>query len=211
MSLCVAMDVLDETGTAQGPVAAHLNIPLPTAALQDEVSRLLALSWLPHVNRGDYEGAWDVLPLRCQRQHVGAHPLLQGFAVNGPAQEWDDLPVLQACPTIRQLLSQLQCPLRSVRLMRLHAGASIKPHRDPGLHLGCGEARLHVPIWTHPDVQFVVAGRELPMQEGELWYFNADEEHSVVNRSPRARIHLVMDCLANPWLVRRITEGALGA
>lgn len=211
MSLAVATDLLDTVPATQGPVAARLDIPVSIAALQDEITRLSSHKWIPHVNRDDYDGAWDVIPLRCQRQHVHAHPILQGFAVNGVGQEWDDLPELQACPAVQQLLGRLECPLKSVRLMRLHAGASIKPHRDHGLHLGCGEARLHVPVWTHPGVQFVVAGHALPMREGELWYFNADEEHAVVNCSPAARTHLVIDCLANPWLVRHIEEGAVGA
>lgn len=197
--------------TPRGPLSSRLGISVPIAALQDEVSQLMVRSWLPHVNRADYDGAWDVMPLRCQRQHAGAHPILQGFALNDPAQAWDDLPVLHTCPAVRQLLSRLECRLKSVRLMRLHAGASIRPHRDAGLHMGCGEARLHVPVWTNPDVHFLVAGHEVPMREGELWYFNADEVHAVVNRSQAARTHLVIDCEANPWLVRRIHEGASSA
>ena len=212
MSLPMALEAPPaETRTLRGPLASRLDIPVPIAALQEEVSHLMAHNWLPHVNHADYEGAWDVMPLRCQRQHVNAHPVLQGFALNDPAQEWDDLPALDACPAIRRLLSRLDCPLKSVRLMRLHAGANIRPHRDHGLHLGCGEARLHAPVWTNPDVHFLVAGQEVPMREGELWYFNADEEHAVVNRSPAPRTHLVIDCVANPWLVRLIQEGAFGA
>ncbi|WP_312564417.1 aspartyl/asparaginyl beta-hydroxylase domain-containing protein [Diaphorobacter sp.] len=212
MSESAALDApLAPTRALQGPLYARLGIFAPVAALQAEVSQLMAHDWLPHVNRADYDGAWDVLPLRCQRRHVDAHPILQGFALSDPAQDWDDLPVLRICPAIRQLLDRLACPLKSVRLMRLHAGASIRPHRDHGLHLGSGEARLHAPVWTNPDVHFYVAGQEVPMREGELWYFNADEEHAVVNHSRTARTHLVMDCVTNPWLVRRIQEGAFGA
>lgn len=211
MRLAAAAQAQGERAAAQGPIAARLDIPVPIGAWQDEVSRLLAHGWLPHVNHGDYEGAWDVMPLRCQHRHVGAHPVLQGFALNDATHAWANLPVLDECPAIRQWLGRLDCALRSVRLMRLHAGASIRPHRDHGLHLGSGEARLHVPVWTGPGVRFLVAGHELPMRVGELWYFNADEEHAVVNHSSTARTHLVMDCVANPWLVRRIEEGALYA
>ena len=207
----VVLAELPELAEAHGPLCSRLDIPVPIAALQDEVSQWMERDWLPHVNRSDYDGAWDVIPLRCQRQHVGAHPILQGFALEDPAQEWDDLPALRDCPAIGQLLGRLACPLKSVRLMRLHAGASIRPHRDHGLHLGCGEARLHVPVWTDPDVHFFVAGQEVPMREGEFWYFNADEEHAVVNHSRRARTHLVVDCVANPWLVRHIQEGVFRA
>lgn len=201
----------NDSGTAGGPVFSRLDMPVPLTMLQGEVSQLMTRNWHPHVNRGDYDGGWDVMPLRCQKQHVNAHPILQGFALNAATDDWDDLPVLQQCPSIQRLLNQLECPIKSVRLMRLHAGASIRPHRDRGLHLDCGEARLHVPVWTNPDVHFIVAGREMPMPAGELWYFNADEVHAVVNRSQAACTHLVIDCVANPWLVRRIQEGAFGA
>lgn len=206
---------LDSAATAgeavNGPVFSRLDVPVPLAQLQRDVSQLMTRSWQPHVNRSDYQGGWDVLPLRCQAQHAKAHPILQGFALHAAAEGWCDLPALWECPSIQQLLDRLECPLLSVRLMRLHAGSSIQPHRDAGLHLGCGEARLHVPVWTHPDVHFVVAGQEMPMRAGELWYFNADEEHAVANQGREARIHLVMDCVASPWLVRRIMEGALHA
>lgn len=212
MSISLESDVASaQAPTARGPLFSRIAVPVPVAAMQDEASQLAARYWPPHVNRADYDGAWDVLPLRCQRQHVNAHPILQGFALNDGALDWDDLPVLHECPGIRQLLDRLECPLRSVRLMRLHAGSSIRPHRDHGLHLGRGEARLHAPVWTNLDVHFLVAGQKVPMREGELWYFNADEEHEVVNRSRTARTHLVVDCVANPWLVRHIQEGVPGA
>ena len=195
----------------RGPLFSRLDIPVPLATVRAEVSQLMARAWLPHVNRGDYDGGWDVMPLRCQKQHVDAHPILQGFSLASATDLWDDLPALQPCTAIRQLLGTIRCPLKSVRLMRLHAGASIRPHRDHGLHLGCGEARLHVPVWTNPDVHFIVAGHEMPMHEGEIWYFNADEEHEVVNNSQATRTHLVMDCVVTPWLVERIQEGALCA
>ena len=88
--------------------------------------------------------------------------------------------------------------------MRLKAGSSIKPHRDHGLGLEHGQARLHVPVYTHPDVRFLVEGQVIPMEAGELWYFNADATHEVVNEGLCDRTHLVIDCIANPWLERRI-------
>lgn len=180
-------------------------------ALQAEVDALMDQAWLPHVNQRDYEGGWQVLPLRCQRTHVDAHPILQSFSLHPggeSAGEWEDLPRLQGCTAIRGILDSLECPVRSARLMQLQAGATIKPHRDGGLCWEEGLARLHVPIRTHPDVSFLVEGQAIPMQAGELWYFNADAEHEVHNRSPRHRTHLVIDCDANPWLVDRIRQGA---
>lgn len=185
---------------AHAPLFARLRAEVRLQTLRDEVDALLSSPWCDHVNHGGYEGVWRVMPLRCQRQHVAAHPLLQSFSIEAPEEDWEDLPLLQQCPAIRQVLEQLQCPLRSVRLMQLKAGSSIKPHRDHGLGLAYGQARLHVPVHTHPDVQFIVEGHVIPMAAGELWYFNADATHEVVNRGTQDRTHLVIDCIANTWL-----------
>jgi hypothetical protein len=185
---------------------ARLDVPVALAGLQAEVDRLLAQGWVDHVNQRDYTGRWDVLPLRCPRQHVAAHPVLQGFALEG-GEDWQDLPVLDGCPSIRGLLEALDCPLQAVRLMRLQAGAEILPHRDPGLGIEHGLARLHVPVRTNAAVGFIVHGERMPMQAGELWYFNADQVHEVHNRGDEDRIHLVIDCVANDWLAAKVQAG----
>ena len=38
------------------------------------------------------------------------------------------------------------------------------------------------------------------MQPGEAWYLNFNLPHSVANRGTTDRIHLVIDCVMNPWL-----------
>jgi mannose-6-phosphate isomerase-like protein (cupin superfamily) len=180
----------------------HVDLP----ALQVELARLLeatGVSWVDHVNRKDYSGGWDVLPLRCQRVHAEAHPVLQGFAIaNG--EDWQDLPVLITCPAIKAFLQTLKCPLKSVRLMRLKAGAEIKPHRDYGLSLEYGEARLHLSLQTSTKIRFLINGQDVPMREGELWYINADQIHAVQNLGDEDRINLVIDCIANAWLQEQI-------
>lgn len=182
---------------------ARLDCTVSLPELQAELANLLSRDWLSHVNRRDYEGGWDVLALRCQKQHAQAHPILQSFAITD-GQEWQDLPVLDACPAMRGVLAQLQCPLRAVRLMRLKAGAVIKPHSDHELSIESGQARLHLPIQTSDRILFKVNGQRVPMRAGELWYFNAEQEHEVHNPGDEDRINLVIDCVANPWLVERI-------
>lgn len=115
------------------PIAfAQVSCIVQLAALQAEVEALLSYSsasgattnsaWVDHVNKNDYRGGWDVLPLRCQRQYLTSHPILQGFAI-AKGDEWENLPALALCPQIRNLFSQLQCPIKAARLMRLKAGA----------------------------------------------------------------------------------------
>jgi len=180
-------------------------------ALQADVLKVLAQSqshsWVDHVNKRDFMGVWDVLPLRCLRKHVNAHALLQSFAIAAD-DEWENLPVLDDCPAIQSLLTYLQCPIKAARLMRLSAGAEIKPHRDHQLSIEFGEARLHVPIQTSNLVNFIVDSKTIPMRAGELWYFNADQVHEVYNRGSEDRINLVIDCVANDWLRKQIVTGA---
>lgn len=179
---------------------AQLNVPAALDAIKQQLQQLTDVDWVPHVNQRAYEGGWDVLPLRCQREHLSAHPILQGFSIQ-QGDDWDDLPVMNQLPAIREFLDRLDCTLQSARLMRLHPGAQIKPHRDQGLSLEQGGARLHLPIETNTQLQFWVGGELVPMRAGQLWYINADEVHSVINNGEAARINLVIDCLANDWLV----------
>ncbi len=183
------------------------------AALQSEIESLLHVSseqnsWVDHVNKNDYSGGWDVLPLRCQRQHLDAHPILQGFAI-AEGDDWENLPVMVQCPEIQQLLVQLQCPIKAARLMRLKAGAEIKPHRDHELSIEFGEARLHLPIHTSDAVSFFVNHKKIPMRAGELWYFNADQVHEVYNHGDEDRINLVIDCTVNDWLRAQIQQAVV--
>lgn len=188
---------------------ARLDFSISADELQREIRLLLQSQWVDHVNQRDYQGGWDVLPLRCQRQHLEAHPVLQGFAI-ADGEDWENLPILQDCPLIKSVITWLQCPVKAVRLMRLKAGAIIHPHRDAGLGMEYGEARLHMPIQTSQAVEFCVNHNKVPMQAGELWYMNADQIHQVHNRGNEDRINLVIDCVANEWLCRKINKGFAG-
>lgn len=183
---------------------AQIHVPVCLPDIQEETRRLAEQGdWVAHVNQRDYSGGWDVLPLRCQRRHIHAYPVLQGFAIE-EGSDWRDLPLMGSCPAITRFVNDLYCPLKAVRLMRLRPQAHIKPHRDSGLSIECGEARLHLPIQMSGDVSFTCNHRTVPMQEGELWYIDADREHAVYNHGIEDRINLVIDCAANEWLLEKI-------
>ncbi len=158
--------------------------------------------WQTHVNKNAYQGAWDVLPLRCMQQHQAAHPVLQSFFLEESTEPetWTNLPRITHYPSIDKLVSEFRCKVKSVRFMRLHPCSNILPHTDHGVGLAFGEARLHVPLVTDTKVCFFVAGKSIPMNTGELWYIDATREHWVTNESPKHRIHLVIDCVTNDWL-----------
>lgn len=185
---------------------ARLDYNHSVGDLAVEIEQLLQHLWVDHVNQKDYRGGWDVLPLRCQRQHLDAHPILQSFAI-ADGEAWENLPLLAHYPTLAAVIAHLQCPVKAARLMRLKAGAEILPHRDAGLGIEYGEARLHMSIQTSREVLFYVNHQLVPMGAGELWYINADQIHEVYNRGAEDRINLVIDCVANEWLCQKIREG----
>jgi hypothetical protein len=176
-------------------------------ALKKELQAFLHKDWVEHVNKVAYDSGWDVIPLRCAAAHIQSHPILQSYQIEG-INNWVNLPGLDGCPAILAVLDYLQCHIHAVRLMRLHPGAHIKPHRDKGLCMDDGSARLHVPIETHQQLQFYVNQRRVPMAAGELWYINADQIHEVNNRGNQHRINLVIDCAANDWLKNNIRQSA---
>ena len=76
----------------------------------------------------------------------------------------------------------------------------VKEHCDYNLGFEDGEVRLHIPVLTNPAVEFVLDGKRITMNPGEVWYHNFNLPHRVANHGPTDRIHLVMDCFLNGWL-----------
>jgi len=77
-------------------------------------------------------------------------------------------------------------------LVRLKGQGVIPPHVDNGFSLlNC--RRIHIPVQSTDGVEFTVGGEQRVMKEGELWEINNAREHSVVNRSDKERVHLIID------------------
>ena len=164
----------------------------------------LPVDWQPHFQVAHHDGGWTVLPLRALEGSANdAIP----FALSGGPAVYRPTPWLAHCPAIARFLASLACPVLAARLLRLAPGAAIRPHRDAELAFERGEARLHVPIVSHPDVEFVIDGERVPMAAGTCWYINANLTHHVRNPGPGERIHLVVDCTVDDWLRARFAEG----
>lgn len=151
-------------------------------------------TWRSHFNTSHYQGAWTVLPLRTPAGKDSIVPDLMG------EQAYADTAHMHHFPSVGALVRSLECPVQSVRFLNLKAGANIKPHRDHELAFEKGEARLHFPIVSNPDVEFYVEGKCVDMHPGTCWYINANLVHHVHNRGTTDRIHLVIDCQVNDWL-----------
>lgn len=164
------------------------------AALRADLALIADDEWLPHFNTTYYSGDWSGVSLRS----VGGRPMLypDPTATGG----YLDTELLTRLAYVRQILSTLQCETESVRLLRLGPGAKVREHRDYMLGYDDGTIRVHIPIMTGAEVGFYLKGERVEMREGECWYLDFNEPHSVENNGTTDRVHLVIDCLLNDWL-----------
>ena len=176
------------------------------AAMQQEVAQLEAQLWQQHYNRQHYAGEWTVLSLRSIQGR--ADTVVAVHAGASAANVYEDAALLQRCPYLQSVLRFFACEKTAVRLMKLHAGAEIKEHRDHALCFEDGEVRFHVPVVTSPDVFFYLEEERLVMQEGECWYLNLSLPHRVINRGTSDRVHLVIDCQVNAWVAALFAQQA---
>ncbi|MCW5518301.1 aspartyl/asparaginyl beta-hydroxylase domain-containing protein [Aureitalea sp. L0-47] len=150
--------------------------------------------WKAHFNTTGYVGDWSVIALYAPG----------GDASNINAFHTEDgqilpTPLLKDCPYFKEVISRFECPILTARLMKLDAGAVIKPHKDHASGYEDGMFRVHIPIHTNSDVEFILDSERIVMKEGECWYTNVNFEHSVANRGEAARVHLVIDGKRNDW------------
>lgn len=157
--------------------------------------------WSAHFNGSFYDGDWSGVSLLGPAEAHGALVPAQGQSVR------PSIPSRWHTPFWAALLAPIASPISSARLLRLGPGACIREHRDPDLGDPQGDVRLHIPILTHPAVEFVLDGQAIPMQPGEFWFLDLSRPHRVDNRSERARIHLVLDVARNAWLREQIAAG----
>lgn len=162
--------------------------------LVNDLKQLLRSDWIPHFNQQGYTGKWNSLPLYAP----GGNPN-NILAYVGEAEKIIPTPMLNDCKYFQQVLANFWCPFSSVRLLRLAAGAYIKPHRDYRSGYEDDFFRLHIPILTNAKVSFILDEKRLMMQPGECWYTNVNFVHSVSNEGATDRIHLVIDGQRNEW------------
>lgn len=166
------------------------------ALLKRDLAAVTNSDWTPHFNQQYYEGDWSGVSLRS----VGgkADALYPNPAASEP---YLDTAMLERAPYVRFVLDEIKCEKESVRFLRLAAGAKIKEHKDYFIGIEDGTVRLHIPVITNPLIEFYLDGERVEMKEGELWYLDFGLKHRVENNSDQDRIHLVLDCTVNEWLL----------
>lgn len=181
------------------PAFSRLPVAIDLEPLLAALAELDEALWQPHFNRSYFEGDWSGVALISAADAVTA--LSHG---SGPAiarQPW--------LTDIRWQhgLRGLDVEIRNARLMRLGPNGRIHEHRDYDLGGPDADLRLHVPLLTPPQVDFMLEGRRVPMRAGECWFLDLDRAHSVDNHDSSPRIHLVIDCRPGPWINAAIDAG----
>jgi len=179
-------------------LASFCRLPLNFDAerVKADLAKTSRMDWRTHFNAQYHNGGWTGIALRSA---AGDPANLYPEPVGNT--DYADTPVLASLPNIRSAIEGFQCRLESVRLLRLAAGGHIHEHRDYGLGLDLGTVRLHIPLIAGPEVEFYVDGMRILMQEGECWYLDLSLPHRVQNLGKADRIHLVLDCKVDDWLL----------
>ncbi len=106
-----------------------------------------------------------------------------------------DYRALKLLPSVKPVLRTLQFLLQGksvgkVLITKLKPGKFITPHRDEG-DSGLYYDRFHIPLQAGG--LFIAGDEAVRMGVGEVWWFNNQAVHSVINTGEQERIHLIVD------------------
>lgn len=109
-------------------------------------------------------------------------------------------------PYIKSIIDEIGAPTLKIRVLKLRAGKSIGEHVDN--FQTDNVIRLHIPVVTHPLVEFWLDSEQYFFPIGKLYYLNVSKRHKVVNKSHVDRVHIVFDVIATEELIKRIKKCA---
>lgn len=157
----------------------QLPVLFDVARLQAEVAALPDEAWVAHP---------DQVPGNSAARLISAGGE-ETDAVHGQMRptRW-----LETMPYLNQVLAGFGVVWSRSRLMRLAPGAGVPEHADINYHWHT-RVRLHIPVFTRPQVRFHCDGQSVHMAAGEAWIFDNWRRHHVENKAEAARIHLVAD------------------
>ena len=161
--------------------------------LKEELAMCFQAEWSDHFNQNDYTGCWQSISLRSASGKES--DIYASYGISS----YQDTKLLTNLTYIKEIIGYWQCEKESIRLLALHPGSEIKPHRDLGCNYQDGNFRLHIPIQTNNQVIFKVDEENLSLKEGSCWYVDFNKTHSIKNDGTEVRIHLVIDALRNKW------------
>ncbi len=147
--------------------------------LQAEVASLPEDAWVPHP-----DGVRGNSAARLITEDGGETDSVHGQML---PTRW-----LAEMPYMRQALAGFGVVWGRSRLMRLAPGVGVPEHADINYHWHT-RVRLHIPVFTRPEVRFHCDGQSVHMAPGEAWIFDNWRRHHVDNGADADRIHLVAD------------------
>lgn len=108
-----------------------------------------------------------------------------------PYPAWDKLP--QVRPFIFDLMRRVEgVQLGRVIITRLPPGKSIAPHEDAGAPASF-YTRYQLALQCHPGCVFNAGDESVNFRVGDVWQFDNQQTHSVINNSADDRIVLIVD------------------
>jgi hypothetical protein len=185
--------------TMSRPAFSRLPVTVDLPLLLQALAAIVEDNWHGHFNSAYYTGDWS------------------GVALISAADALTELAPGRGEPRLRELwrrdvrwqqgLRDLPLQIVCARLLRLGPGGRIHEHRDYDLGEPDADLRLHIPLLSPSQVDFMLDGQRMPMAAGECWYLDLARPHRVDNRDTQTRIHLVLDCRPGAWLEQAIIDG----
>jgi len=154
--------------------------------LTHDANRLEDLARLPQPGP-HHNGEWTGVAIHSAGGVQSTAPFFPSLVPYEFTQEAEEAPYLKS------ILLSLPFPLQVVRVLWLPPGGAIAPHVDFDTNFQFGLIRLHIPLKTNPDIEFLISGKQYDMRVGELWYGDFSKPHQVTNRGSQMRLHAVID------------------
>lgn len=165
--------------------------PVPVEPLVEFVGRFGEGFW--EAEDAEKENAFEVF-------HSTQHVIMRFLADPADPRSWYELPIWSVLePTVAPVVDAAIRPYGFVAptickamFARLRAGSGVDRHRDSALGNRLCH-KIHVPLVSHPDCRFEVAGAWFHLAVGHAYEVNNVRPHAADNRSTVDRVHLVFE------------------
>lgn len=157
--------------------------------LQAECRAVLELFGPRNQHGKDHDGGWKAVSLMAPRGDA--------FEDHHYGDQFLKTPALEMAPYMEEIIDSFPCKPLRVRLMQLLPGENIYWHHDVDEAVDLKHIRLHVPVFTHDQIQFQICHEDYRWRAGQLWYGDFTFPHRLYNAGESPRVHLVMDFESN--------------
>ena len=166
----------------------RLQAGLDVERLQADVAQVLEhFDWIDRQRNN-----WHAVPLRSfQGGTSSSHVTHSGQHYRASSEKFCDTQLLEHCPYIAELMKAFDSPIYKARLMKMDAKSTLGAHKDNfPFEKTC---RLHIVVKSLPNVTMTIDEKTWHLAEGEMWFTNVRQRHSVCNASDEDRVHVVFD------------------